>query len=353
MTVRHTTIFLLILDTIRLIHSYEGITAAECPFLCDCQGFDVTCIGSDVFPGGISEKVRKFQLINSAIDHIPINAFKGFPDLQEIRISGTTVGTVRACSFAQLENMTSLFFENFTVGVIEGNAFSNLNNVTKIEFKSSKLGELKSYSFHNVINIDRIVFDFTNISTIQTFAFLKLEKIGGIKIDNCAVDHLLVDGIARIKEIASFIVQNTRMKQWDCGTLSIFEENGLPFEISNVSFQCDCKLRWLFERFANSSIFEEESGNKCLGTDKLLAKTSLNEVCATPSARDKTCHKLLPSTPHTCRKSFDQPFNPEEKVEYPSYFTKQPRAASSGLLKDIKLHFVTLMSISLCIYSVF
>lgn len=354
MSVRHTAVFLLFLDMIRFVHSYEGITAAECPFLCDCQGYDVTCVGSDVFPDGISEKVRKFQLINSAIDHIPINAFKGFPDLQEIRISGTTVRTVRACSFAQLENMTSLFFENFTVDVIEGNAFSNLNNVTKIEFKSSKIGEFKSYSFHNVSNVDRIVFNSTNISTIQTFAFLKLGKIGDIKIDNCVVDKLLVDGIARINETASFVVKNTRMKQWDCGTLSILEENGLHFEISNVSFQCDCKLSWLFEGFANSSIFEEESGNKCLGTGKLLAKTSLDEVCATPSSREKTCHKLLPSTPHTCRKSFDQPFNPEEKVEYPSYFTKQPRAAASGLLKDTKLHFLTLtlMSISLCICSV-
>lgn len=341
MTWRLTTIFIY-LSMIHSINCYEGITAAECPFLCECAGFDVTCDGSDVFPEGISEKVRKFHLINSAMDTIPINAFKNLPDLQEITISGTNVTTVRACSFAELENMTSLIFDNAIVGVIEGNAFSNLINVTKIEFKSSKIGELKSYSFHNVVDVDKILFSSTDISVIHPFGFLKLKNIREIKIESCNIDQFLADGISKTEEIKSFAIQNSLLKQWQCGTLSTLAEKGADFDISNVTLQCDCKVSWLFERYANSSIFAEESGNTCFGRSKLLAKTSLDDICTTSSPRDRTCDRLLPSTPHTCRKAFDDPLNPEEKVEYPPNFTKQPRAVASGSFKDIKLHFVTM-----------
>lgn len=328
----------ILLNIIPLVFCYEGITQAECPFLCECAGFEVTCDGTDVFPDGISEKVRKFQLTNSLMNFIPINAFKNLRALEEIKISGTNITTVRACSFAELENMTSIIFENVFIDVMEGNVFSNLKNVTKIEFKSSKIREFKSYSFHNITDVGKVLISKTDISVIHPFAFLKLKKVAEIQIESCNIDKFLGDGISRIEEITSFAIQNSHVKEWQCGTLSTLADKGAELDISGMKLQCDCKISWLFKRFSNSTIFAAESGNKCYGTDKPLATISLDEICTSPG--DKTCHRLLPSTPHTCRKSFDQPFNPEEKVEYPSYFTKKPRAVASSSLNNVKLHLV-------------
>ena len=309
--------------------SNEGILAVECPFLCECAGFEVTCVGTDVFPAGISEKVKQFYLVNSSVDNIPINAFKDFPALTEVRISGTKLRTIRACSFAELENMTSLSFDDVTVDVVEGNAFSNLKNITRIEFRSSKIGALRSYSFHNIAGVDKVIFSGTEVSVIHPFTFLNFKNVSEIEIENSVIDRFLADGISRIQKVNTFILKNSHVREWHCGTLSILAENNVQLEISETSIQCDCKSSWLFEQFSNTSIFAAEQRNICNRTGNSLAETSLDEICTETSEREK-CHRPLPSTPHTCSRSFDEPFNPEGKVEYPSYFTKAPRAVASG-----------------------
>ena len=333
-------VFLLI--CVPVVICTDGITRAECPLLCDCTGFDVTCNGTDVFPDGISKKVRKFHLIDSSVDYIPINAFKEFRDLEEIRISRTKVRTVRACSYAELGNMTSLIFDGVEIQIMEGNSFANLYNITKVEFLSSKINEIKSHSFHGVEAVQRVIFSSTEIEIIHPFAFYRLKDIGDIQFKNCTISRFLGDVVSFIDNIQTFVIENSIMKEWHCGTLSKLAEKGVSFSVSNVTFQCDCGLTWLFERFLNTSIFAEESNNRCQGTAKSLSAVSLADICSTPLSRDKTCQKLLPSSPHTCSRSFDMPFNPEDKVEYPSFFTKQPSAVASFTGNRISLIIVFL-----------
>ena len=324
--------------------SEDGILAVECPFLCACAGFTVTCVGTDVFPVGIPNKVRQFHLVNSSFDDIPINAFKDLPDLTEISIYGTTVNTIRACSFAGLENMTSLIFDTVTVAIIEGNAFSNLINISSIDFKDSKIGAFRSYTFHNVKEVEKIVFTSTDIRLIHPFAFLNLHGIDEIMFDSSVIGQFLADGIARIQDFGRFTMKRTRIKEWHCGTLSTLAENNVSVDISETTFNCDCELLWLYDSFFNTSIFLDKKGNKCNQTDKTLAAISMEELC-TSALRKTKCHRPLPSTPHSCRKAFDTPFNPEGKVEYPSYFTKAPKSTSSSLQFTISIYVLVTVAI--------
>ena len=306
-----------------LLNAYfTRVSSKDCPFLCACSNFEVTCDGSDVFPVGIPVEVRKFHLINSNIDAIPINAFTNFRQLQEIKIINTNISTIRACSFAELENITSVIFNNVSIEDIEGNAFSNVFNISEIEFISSNISEIKSYAFHNVTVVENLSFSSVYVNTIHPSAFLKLNNITAIVFQGSTINRFLGDGISKTTAIQSFSVQNSYINEWHCGTLSAFAESVTEINISGVKFPCDCGIAWLFKHHPNSSIFETDRANGCQGSSKLLAETSLDEICTTSSPRDKYCHKLLPTPPHTCRKVFDLPFNSQDKVEYPSYFTK-------------------------------
>ena len=314
---------------------FTDVYSEDCPFLCACSNFEVMCDGSDVFPVGIPDKVRKIHLTTSAVDVIPINAFTSFRNLQEIRIAKTNISTIRACSFAELENMTSIIFDDVRIDVIEGNAFSNMFNITKIEFVSSNISELKSYAFHNVNAVQNLTFSSVYIDVINPSAFLKVNDIRNIEFESSTINQFLGEGISKISAIQSFSVQNSLINEWHCGTLSSFAESVTDINISGVRFPCDCGILWLFKRYANSSIFDKENANGCQGTSKLLSETSLDEICSTPSSRDKICQKLLPTTPHMCREFFDSPVNPQDKVEYPSsFFTKPPRNVAPAFQTD-------------------
>lgn len=315
------------------------VSSEDCPFLCACSNLEVTCDGSDVFPVGIPEEVRKFHLINSEIDVIPINAFTNFRKLQDIRIANTNISTIRACSFAELENYTSVVFDGVRIAVVEGNAFSNIFNISEIEFISSNISEVKSYAFHNVNAVMNISFSSVYINTIHPSAFLKLKNITKIKFESSTINRFLGDGISKTSAIQSFTVQYSHINEWHCGTLSSLAESITDINISGVTFPCDCGIAWLFKRYINSSIFDAERANGCQGSSKLLSETSLDEICSTSSSRDKYCHKLLPTPPHTCRKVFDLPFNSQDKVEYPSYFTKSSRNVASAFKMNTRCSF--------------
>ena len=330
-----------------LLNAYFArVSSEDCPFLCACSNFDVTCDGSDVFPVGIPEEVRKFHLINSAIDVVPINAFTNFRRLQEIRIVNTNITTIRACSFAELENITSVMFDDVRIEVIEGNAFSNIFNISEIEFISSNISEVRSYAFHNVNLVKNISFSSVYINTIHPSAFLKLNNITSIKFEGSTINRFLGDGISKTSAIQSFSVQFSHINEWHCGTLSSLAESITEINIMGVKFPCDCGIAWLFKRYSNSSIFATERANGCQGSSKLLSETSLDEICSTSSSRDKYCHKLLPTPPHTCRKVFDLPFNSQDKVEYPSYFTKPPRNVAPVSRMDISTPFAFALLLS-------
>lgn len=319
-----------------LLDSYLGapdgmkedfVSERECPFLCACIGYDVNCSDTNLFPDAIPQETERVVIMNSTLDFVPINAFLSLTNLQEIHFIGCKITKLRACSFAELENMVTISFENTKIEQIEGNAFSNLANISNIRFTSSSIGEMFSFSFHNVQNIQRLEFFDTAISTIHPYAMLTFKNIDEIGIMDCTIHKFLRDGFSRFTNVYLMYMTSSSIQEWQCGSFDTIVKAGIDFTVSRSNLICDCKLAWLWTRHPNSTILNRT--NKCSGTDDTLTSVDINQVCPLEKSRDKGCPPLLPSTPHTCSRSFDSPMNPVEKVTYPDFFSRTTVSSSA------------------------
>lgn len=311
------------------VESEGFVSEKDCPLSCTCIGYDVNCTNTNLFPD-IPKETEGVFIINSTLDFVPINAFLNLPKLQEIHFIGSKITKLRACSMAELENMTTISFENTEISQIEGNAFSNLVNITSIKFSGCKIGEMFSFSFHNVRNVPRLdIFD-TTIMTIHPYAFFTFESIDEIGITGCNIQKFLRDGFSRFIDIEMIYMMDSTIQEWHCGSLDTVIKSGIDLTISRSRFTCDCKLAWLWTKHPNSTVINNRT-NKCAGTDSTLPSTDINQVCPEEKSRENGCPQLHPSTPHTCSRAFDSPKIPVEKVTYPDFFAKTTPSSSASL----------------------
>jgi hypothetical protein len=319
----------------------DFVSDRECPFLCTCHEYDVNCSNTNIFPEGIPKMTERFFLSDSVIDYVPINAFLDLPFLQEIHFLGCNIVKLRACSFAELENMTKISFQNSSIDQIEGNAFSNLYNISIIQFAGSAIGDMFSYSFHNVNNVESVDFYNTKISTIHPLAMKTFAHIGEIGLVDCTVDRFLVNGFSSLTNITLMYMSNSVVNEWQCGSIASVLASGTDFDITKSSFVCDCKLAWLWTK--HRTIFNNDRlKNKCKKTDDVLSKVDIDQLCPTEKSREPGCPPLIPSTPHICSRSFDSPMNPIEKVTYPASFT---RTSTSSAVSVVKINLKIILTI--------
>ncbi|XP_045167403.1 slit homolog 1 protein-like [Mercenaria mercenaria] len=348
MSVRHI-VFFCVIYTFSSLNCYASdvkedfVSDRDCPFLCTCAEYDVNCTNTNVFPDSIPEETKRFFLINSTIDFVPINAFLDLPKLKEIHFIDSKATKLRACSFAELENMSVISFERTKIEQIEGNAFSNLVNISNIIFSGATIGELFSFSFHNVKYVKRLEFFQATISTVHPLALLTFENIGEIGIMDSTVQRFLKNGFSGFRNVELIYMTNSEITEWQCGSLDTVLKSGIDFDVSLSRFACDCKLAWLWTKHLNSTILENRS-NKCTGTDTALPSINVDQICPSEKSRDQGCPPLLPSTPHTCSRNFDSPMNPVEKVTYPNFFSRITTSSTSSVTTvNFKICFIMLL----------
>lgn len=300
----------------------ESIDSLDCPFLCECSGNDVNCTNTDIFPDNIPVETQRFFISDSTLDFIPINSFQSNPNLLEIVFTECRIQKIRACAFAELEFLDGISFYNSYIGKIEGNAFSNLVNISMILFDNTQIDEISSFSFHNIKNVDHMEFHRATISTIHPFAFLSFTNVHEIGFGSSSIHRFLKDGISRIKDTSVLYMSSVVINEWQCGIVATTDETGTDLLVTQSNFTCDCKLAWLWNKHPKSSIFGKRSINRCIGTGSFLNTVTIDQMCTSNQSYNIGCPDLLPTTPHTCSRSFDSPKEPIEKVTYPTYFTR-------------------------------
>lgn len=300
----------------------------DCPFLCTCAGYDVNCTNTNFFPDSIPAETERIFLTNSTFEYIRRNAFLNLHNLQEIHFIYCKIVNLPACSFAELENMMLILFENTEIDQIEGNAFSNLFNVSSITFAGVSIGQMRSFAFHNIKNVSRLEFFDTNISTIHPFAFLNIQNVQEISIMHSTIQKFLRDGFSTFSNVDLIYMRGSVIHEWQCGSLDTIATAGSNMLVFNSRFTCDCKLAWIWTNQINTT-FLFITSNTCTGTNATLISVDINQMCPSEKSRDQGCPPLLPSTPHTCSRSFDSPKQPLEKITYPSYFSRKPVTSSA------------------------
>ncbi|KAL4222508.1 hypothetical protein ACF0H5_018547 [Mactra antiquata] len=335
-----TILLMAVLTTVSAQEKLNFVDARDCPFSCTCAEYDVNCT-TNVFPGSIPKEAQRFFISDSNLDFVPINAFLSNPNLLEISFIGCHIQTVRACSFAELEYLDLISFHNSHIGRIEGNAFSNLANVSILLFEDCHIGQISSFSFHNIENVGSIEFHRSTITTIHPLAFLSLTHVQEIGFISTQIRRFLRDGISRIKDSFLIYMTDVEINEWQCGIIDTAKKAGTMLTVSQSNFTCDCKLSWLWSKYPDFELFDEKFLNRCAGTGIFLNSKSPDQICTSKESRDMGCPDLLPSTPHTCSRSFDSPVDPIEKVTYPTFFE---RTSSSGVSMTNKIDFVVFVT---------
>ena len=304
------------------------IDPLDCPLQCSCQRYTIECKHATVFPENLPEVTHEFRLSDSQIDAIPSNVFLNLNWLTSINITNVKINKVMACAFAELGGV-QIRFEGVDVEVMESNSFSNIVNSSEIVISRSNIQEMKSFAFHNLKDIDFIDIANTNIGTVHPYAFRHIENVTEFSMVNCSVDRLLKEAFSRFYHVEFTYILRSTIKEWQCGSVSLGLHSGEHLMVSDSSLTCACSLAWLWKKHPSSTIIHEAS-NRCYGSNFMLEELEVKDICESEEKQMIGCPQLLPSTPHTCSRMFDAPYEPEQKVEYPKYFSKDPQGENSA-----------------------
>ncbi|WAQ93941.1 SLIT1-like protein [Mya arenaria] len=293
-----------------------------CPLSCECtrednttDALNVVCDSFYQFTGNIPANTKYLVYQNSRFDYLPMNAFMDYKLLKSISFVNASIGTVRACSFAELESMERISFEKCQIDVIQGNAFSNLGNIDEVIFREVSVNDITSFAFHNLTHLDYLTFEKVYIRLINRYSFQQLNNIKRVKFANSRIDYLRTSGFSKIANLTDVQFLNISFGSLHCNTLDTLAENTNTMTMTNLLFNCTCGLAWMWKEFSNESSispFASQNGNTCAGKGD-ISGIGVAQACPDADSRGEGCQPLLPSPPHSCSKNYDEPLNPVTK----------------------------------------
>lgn len=183
------------------------------------------------------EKIKTLDILTEAdkpsIDHIPIEAFDAFPNLETLRINShvTTIAqqdleTAKNLTELVLSNqiksitrglfpaenrLTFLSFESNQISTIDDYAFEHLQHLFSLKLQQNKLEEIKQHTFTGMIALHVLNLNRNRIRNIHDGAFESLNDLQFLHLQENEMETL-TEGLFRgLKNLTDISISHNRI----------------------------------------------------------------------------------------------------------------------------------------------
>lgn len=128
---------------------------------------------------GLPEKIKTLDLTmgfgDLGIDHIPVEAFSWFTNLESLRVN-SKVASISASDLEQAHNLTELVISD-QLQLLERGIFPSNNRLTFLSFESNRINEIEDFAFEQLNRLFSLKLQKNHLETIRKDTFSGLGNL--------------------------------------------------------------------------------------------------------------------------------------------------------------------------------
>ena len=129
----------------------------------------------------IPSYVRKIEIVDSSIAHLPPMAFSRFENLTELVLRNCTLRDVDRHAFVGLGNLVKLTLRKNRFTIVKNSWFSDTRNLVRLDLSDNYLTEIETGAFDDLTRLEYINLEGNAFQCIYTNCFVGLPSLATVE----------------------------------------------------------------------------------------------------------------------------------------------------------------------------
>ncbi|XP_063294637.1 leucine-rich repeat-containing G-protein coupled receptor 4 [Pelobates fuscus] len=198
---------------------------APCPVPCRCDwegGVDCSGRGLIAVPEGVSAFTHSLDISMNNITKLPEGAFKGFSDLEELRLAGNDLSFIHPMALSGLKELKVLTLQNNQLKTVPSEAMKGLTALQSLRLDANHIVTVPDDSFEGLLQLRHLWLDDNNLTEVPIRPLGNLPSLQALTLALNKITHIPDFAFSNLSSLVVLHLHNNKLK-----TLGQYSFDGL------------------------------------------------------------------------------------------------------------------------------